>query len=95
MREDLNNFENLVNKQQIFKETEKAIAIVEHSCDSAIPSKFVWVPKSVAKIEGKYVVAIKGWFADKMIRTCVFPLSTKEAEERLDKYVEKFQRKVS
>lgn len=95
MKEDLNNFENLVEKQQIFKETEKAIAIVQHSCDSAIPSKFVWLPKSVAKIEGKYVVSIKGWFADKMIRTCVFPLTTKEAEKRLDEYLERFQRKVS
>lgn len=95
MKEDLNKFEKLVQKQQIFKETEKAIAVVQDSCDSAIPSEFVWLPKSVAKIEGKYVTAIKGWFADKMIRTCVFCLTTKEAEERLDKYVERFQNKVS
>ena len=94
MKEDLNKFENLVEEQQIFKETEKAIAIVKQSCDSAIPSEFVWIPKSVAKIEGKYVVAIKGWFADKMIRTCVYSLTTKEAETRLDKYVERFAKKA-
>ncbi len=33
MKEDLNNFEELVEKQQIFKETEKAIEIVQHSYD--------------------------------------------------------------
>lgn len=95
MKEDLNKFENLVNKQQIFKETEKAIAIVQNSCDSAISSKFVWLPKSVSKIEGKYVVAIKGWFADKMLLQCTYALTTKEAENRLDKYIEKFEKKVS
>lgn len=94
MKEDLNKFEKLVEKQQIFKETEKAIAIVNYSCDSAIPSKFIWIPKSVALIEDKYVVAIKGWFADKMIGQCIFPLTTKEAEERLEKYIERFERKV-
>lgn len=94
MKEDLNKFEILVEKQQIFKETAKAIAIVQGSCDTAYPSEYVWVPKSVAKIEGKYVTEIKGWFADKMIRTCVFALTTKEAEKRLEKYVERFEKKA-
>lgn len=86
-----NEFESLKIKQQIFKETEKAIAIVQQSCDSSIASEYVWIPKSVSRIEGKYVVAIKNWFADKMIRTCVFALETAEAEERFNKYLEKFE----
>lgn len=94
MKEDLNKFEKLIEKQQIFKETEKAVAVVQDSYDSAIPGELVWLPKSVSKIEGKYVTEIKGWFADKMIRTCVFCLTTQEAEKRLDKYVERFQKKV-
>ena len=93
MKEDLSNFENLVEKQQIFKETEKAIATVQDSCDSAIPCKYIWIPKSVAKIEGKYVIAVKGWFADKALLDCKWGLATKEARERLDKKVEKFERK--
>ena len=94
MKEDLNNFEKLLNKQQIFKETEKAIMVRQLSVDNAYRDDIIWIPKSAAKIEGKFVTEIKGWFANKCLLNCYWNLTTAEAQERINKMCEKYEKKV-
>lgn len=86
--------EKLIEKSQIMKETEKAVLLTCLSCDTYYPDIKIWLPKSQILIEGNFVIAVKSWLADKLIREHYEAnIYSKEAEERFNKYLERFAKK--
>ncbi len=84
--------ENLIEKRQIMKETEKAVLVINSHCyDRGVTN--TWLPKSQILIDGKYVIAVKNWLADKLCRehfeTNIY---SNEAKDRFMKYLDRYQK---